>query len=191
LSILSSLLNVQANTVHDATARGALRTSQNRLRAMAALHSHLEGVGTSQGTGMEKFVAGLVAQLRSSYEVPESRVAVHLRIPDDLALPKEWLMPLTMSLIEALSNAFEHAFPDGRSGQVTVEMGIEGPQATLTIADTGVGLPDTVAAMAEQGMGLKILALFAEQMKGKLEVVNQPEKGTKVKMQFFIAFTDN
>ncbi len=191
LSILSSLLNVQANTINDATARDALRTSQNRLRAMAALHSHLEGVGTSQGTGMERFVAGLVAQLRSSYEVTESRVAVQLLIPDDLALPKEWLMPLTMSLIEALSNAFEHAFPDGRSGQITVEMGVEGPQATLTISDTGVGLRDTVAAMAERGMGLKILALFAEQMKGKLEVINQPEKGAKVKMQFFIAFTDN
>lgn len=191
LSILASLLNVQSHSINDASARDALKTSQNRLRAMAALHSHLEQVSKSQGKGLMGFVADLVAHLRSSFGVTESQVAVNLAISEGFVLPKEWMMPLTMSLNEALSNAFEHAFPEGTEGQVTVELGGEGSLASLTVEDNGVGLAGSVAELAERGMGLKILALFADQMRGKLEVVNLPEKGTKVKMQFFIAFTDN
>lgn len=191
LSILSSLLNVQANGVTDATAREALRASQNRLRAMAALHAHLELAGKAQGTGLTGFVEGLVEHLRGSYAVPATRVGVKVTIPEQATLPKEWMMPLTMGLNEALSNAFEHAFPAERQGEIRVAMGFEGERCWLSVADDGVGLSDKVAVLAEQGMGLKILALFAEQTRGKLEVVNETGKGTEVKMQFFIAFTDN
>jgi two-component sensor histidine kinase len=191
LSILSSLLNVQANVVTDATAREALRASQNRLRAMAALHAHLEQAGKAQGSGLTGFVEGLVEHLRASYAVPATRVGVKVNIPEQATLPKEWMMPLTMGLNEALSNAFEHAFPAERQGEIRVAMGFEGERGWLSVADDGVGLSDPVAVLAEQGMGLKILALFAEQMRGKLEVVNETGKGTEVKMQFFIAFTDN
>lgn len=191
LSILASLLNVQSHSITDVCARDALKTSQNRLRAMASLHSHLEQVSRSQGPVLTQFFQGIVSHLRSSFDVTEAQVAVHLAISDAFELPKEWLMPLTMSLNEALSNAFEHAFPDSRSGQITVELESCGPQASFTVTDDGVGLSETVAVLAERGMGLKILALFADQMRGKLEVVNLPEKGSKVKMQFFIAFTDN
>jgi two-component sensor histidine kinase len=46
-------------------------------------------------------------------------------------------------------------------------------------------------AAAERGMGLKIVSVFAEQMKGQLKILGTPENGTKIEMQFFIAFADN
>jgi nitrate/nitrite-specific signal transduction histidine kinase len=51
----------------------------------------------------------------------------------------------------------------------------------LKIIDNGIGIPDD---RCRHGHGLKILAVFAEQMHGKL-LLNHPEKGgTEVILQF-------
>jgi signal transduction histidine kinase len=40
-------------------------------------------------------------------------------------------------------------------------------------------------------LGLKIVSVFAEQMKGQLKISGAPGQGTRIEMQFFIAFADN
>jgi two-component sensor histidine kinase len=190
LNILSSLVNMQSNAVMDAGARDALRSTQNRLRAVAALHQHLEAMAARPEGGFGAFVEGLVSRLQDSLEVPALRVQVVAEIPEAAVLPKEWLMPLALTLNETLSNALEHGFPDGRTGRVLVKLELEGARASLVIEDDGVGMADEVAA-AERGLGLKIVSVFAEQMKGQLKISGAPGQGTRIEMQFFIAFADN
>jgi two-component sensor histidine kinase len=124
-------------------------------------------------------------------EVPSSRVQVVAEIPEAAGLPKEWLMPLALTLNETLSNALEHGFPDGREGRVLVKLELEGARASLVIEDDGVGMADEVVTAAERGLGLKIVSVFAEQMKGQLKISGAPGQGTRIEMQFFIAFADN
>jgi two-component sensor histidine kinase len=174
----------------DAGARDALRSTQNRLRAVAALHQHLEAMAARPEGGFGAFVEGLVSRLQDSLEVPALRVQVVAEIPEAAVLPKEWLMPLALTLNETLSNALEHGFPDGRTGRVLVKLELEGARASLVIEDDGVGMADEVAA-AERGLGLKIVSVFAEQMKGQLKISGAPGQGTRIEMQFFIAFADN
>ena len=190
LNILSSLVNMQSNAVMDAGARDALRSTQNRLRAVAALHQHLEAMAARPEGGFGAFVEGLVSRLQDSLEVPALRVQVVAEIPEAAVLPKEWLMPVALTLNETLSNALEHGFPDGRTGRVLVKLELEGARASLVIEDDGVGMADEVAA-AERGLGLKIVSVFAEQMKGQLKISGAPGQGTRIEMQFFIAFADN
>ena len=100
-------------------------------------------------------------------------------------------MPLALTLNETLSNALEYGFPDGREGRVLVKLEMEGARASLVIEDDGVGMVDEVAAAAERGLGLKIVSVFAEQMKGQLKISGASGQGTRIEMQFFIAFADN
>jgi GR25 family glycosyltransferase involved in LPS biosynthesis len=62
-------------------------------------------------------------------------VQVLAEIPEDAVLPKEWLMPLALTLNETLSNALEHGFPDGREGRVLVKLEMDGARASLVIED--------------------------------------------------------
>lgn len=191
LNILSSLVNVQSNAVTDLGAREALRSTQNRLRAVAALHHHWESLASRPETCFRSFVDNLIGSLQDSLDVTPSRVQITADIPESAPLPKEWLMPLALTINEALSNALEHGFPDGREGHVKVGLEVSGNQASLVIEDDGIGLPEGAVAAAERGMGLKIISVFAEQMKGQLKILGSPEQGTRIEMQFFIAFADN
>lgn len=183
LQIISSLLNMQINGVSDQHARDALRSSQNRVRAIAALHQHLYQLALGGGGTFSDFTRELIQHLRECYEVPQQQIAVGLAIQDG-SIDPEWLMPLALALNEALSNSFEHAFPHGRKGSITATLRYSGDLGELIIRDDGIGLPAEFNPADSPGLGLKILAVFAEQMRGQLFVQGTPDQGTEIKLRF-------
>lgn len=191
LQIISSMLNLQLNSLVDQDARSALRSSQNRVRSIAALHQHLYQLALGEGPGFDDFARGLSQRLRECYEVPEDQVALHLDITT-AHLQQEWMMPLALILNETLSNAFEHAFPDGRKGSVTVRLTLgEDGMGEFEVSDNGIGLPDGFDPAIAPGLGLKILGVFADQMRGQLKLSGEPGQGTKFNLRFPMAYVDN
>lgn len=188
LQIISSLLNLESNSIHDTVARGALRSSQNRVRAIAELHQHLYQLALGTGEGFTSFAEGLVRRLRECFDVPEDRVEVELCLEEG-SIQQEWLMPLALVLNETLSNCFEHAFPDSQPGKVQVMLTFGPDGGRLCVRDNGVGLQNDGTNSAE-GLGLKILSVFAEQMHGELVVGEAEEGGTQILLRFSIASTD-
>ena len=186
LQIISSLLNMQINGVSDQDARNALRSSQNRVRAIAALHQHLYQVALGKGDTFSDFSRDLVAHLRECYEVKSDQIKVHLEVQEG-PIEQEWLMPLALTLNEALSNCFEHAYPHGRKGLITATLTYTQGSGELVISDDGVGLPSDFHPGEGGGLGLKILAVFADQMRGQLFVRGNPDQGTEIKLRFPLA----
>jgi PAS domain S-box-containing protein len=186
LQIISSLLNMQINGVSDQDARNALRSSQNRVRAIAALHQHLYQIALGKGDTFSDFSRDLVAHLRECYEVQSDQIKVHLEVQEG-PIEQEWLMPLALTLNEALSNCFEHAYPHGRQGQITAMLSYTQGGGELVIRDDGVGLPAEFHPGEGSGLGLKILAVFADQMRGQLFVQGSPDQGTEIKLRFPLA----
>jgi two-component sensor histidine kinase len=183
LQIISSLLNMQINGVSDQHARDALRSSQNRVRAIAALHQHLYQLAVGGDVTFSDFAKDLILHLRECYEMPQEQVAVGLSIQEG-SIDAEWLMPLALTLNEALSNSFEHAFPHGRKGSIKATLRYAADFGELVIRDDGVGLPADFHPSDSAGLGLKILAVFADQMRGQLFVQGTPDQGTEVKLRF-------
>lgn len=189
LQIISSLLNMQINGVSDQDARNALRSSQNRVRAIAALHQHLYQIALGKGDTFCDFTRDLVAHLRQCYEVAPEQISVRLEIQEGPVLP-EWLMPLALTLNEALSNCFEHAYPHGRQGQITATLSYTEQSGELAVRDDGVGLPPDFHPGEGTGLGLKILAVFADQMRGQLFVQGSPDQGAEVRLRFPLVVAD-
>ncbi len=189
LQIISSLLNLESNNILDPNARGALRSSQNRVRSIADLHQHLYQVALGGGDDFREFAQVLLQRLRECYGVPAERVQVQLLLNPGV-VQQEWLMPLALTLNETLSNCFEHAFPDGRKGEVRVSLSYHGEIGELTITDNGVGLPENTRPIGTSGLGLKILAVFAEQMRGRLQLDRPERGGTEIRLRFPIASSD-
>lgn len=189
LQIISSLLNMQINGVADQDARNALRSSQNRVRAIAALHQHLYQIALGKGDTFSDFTRELVAHLRECYETTPEQVTVRLEIQEGPVQP-EWLMPLALTLNEALSNCFEHAFPHGRRGQITATLAYVQSSGELTVTDDGIGLAGDFRPDEGVGLGLKILAVFAEQMRGQLFVKGTADAGTEVRLRFPLGSSD-
>lgn len=189
LQIISSLLNLELNSISDASARGALRSSQHRVRAIAELHQHLYQIALGSDQSFSVFAHGLVDRLRDCYGMGPERVTVQLNLQEG-SIQQEWLMPLALTLNETLSNCFEHAFPEGRVGQVQVSLTLGSQGGELIVSDDGIGLPEETITSGASGLGLKILGVFAEQMRGQLRLNRGNSGGTEIQLRFPIAYTD-
>lgn len=189
LQIISSLLNLELNSITDERARNVLRSSQNRVRAIGALHQHLHQLALGNDQPFNQFAQELVEKLRDCYQVSADRVPVQFEIQQG-AIQQEWLMPLALTLNETLSNSFEHGYPDGRSGQIHVTLSFGDDDGEFVVADDGVGMPESFHIGEGAGLGLKILSVFAEQMRGKFAATGREEGGTEIRLRFPIASAD-
>lgn len=190
LQIISSLLNLQSNSLDDASARQALRSSQNRVRAIASLHQHLYQLSLGGELSLQDFTDELVTRLRECYDTPADRIAVSVAL-DQCEVRDEWHMPLALILNEAISNAFKHAFPDGQTGSIEVRLTAIDQEAHLTIQDDGVGLGPDFDSSSSPGLGMKVIGVFAEQMKAQISMENITGGGLIFDLRFPIGCVDN
>ena len=110
----------------------------------------------------------------------------------DAQIKEEWLMPFALILNEALSNAFEHAFPEGRHGEVLISFSVDDDCGHLTVTDNGIGLPEGFAQVDanRQSLGLKVMGIFSDQMGGQINLKNIVGKGVSFDLQFPMTCVD-
>jgi two-component sensor histidine kinase len=181
---------LQGNNLTDVAAKQALRSSQNRVRAVAALHNHLYQLALEQPVGLQEFAEELMTRIRDCHGVAADQVTVDIQLHGHRPR-EEWIMPIALVLNEALSNCFKHAYADGRQGHVEVRFTTDGELAHLTVQDDGPGLPEDFEPNACLGLGLKVAGVFADQMKGKIHLKNIIPHGLLFDLQFTIRCVDN
>ena len=81
-----------------------------------------------------------------------------------VSLELERAIPLGLLLNELISNACKHAFPDGRTGLLTVRLAEDKDSISLQVADTGVGLPKRVHYRNSSSLGLQLVRELAGQL---------------------------
>jgi two-component sensor histidine kinase len=189
LQLISSLLNLQNNSLDQDSVRHALRSSQNRVRAIAALHQHLYQIALGQEAPFEQFVEGVISRLRECYQVPDTQVIVTTEL-EKLKLLEEWVMPVALIINEAVSNSFKHAFSDGRTGCLQVSLRRNGDKVSLRVQDDGAGLPADFDPERDEGLGFKVISVFADQMGGRFSVENIASSGVAFDLQFPITCVD-
>ena len=89
---------------------------------------------------------------------------------------------------EAVTNAVIHGY-QGKGGIIYLEVEIDGLEISVTVKDTGIGIPDIKLAMEpmyttdpdgeRSGMGFSFMEAFMDQV----EVESIPGEGTEVKMK--------
>jgi two-component sensor histidine kinase len=69
-----------------------------------------------------------------------------------------------------VSNSIKHAFPDGRLGQITIDMDRQAGGYVLTVADDGIGFPENIDYKNTESLGLQIVQTLTSQLRGKIEL---------------------
>ena len=100
----------------------------------------------------------------------------------------EELDDVKTAVSEAVTNAVIHGY-QGNGGIIYLEVKILGQELTVTVKDTGIGIPNIPQAMEpmfttdpegeRSGMGFSFMEAFMDQV----EVVSAPGKGTSVTMK--------
>jgi two-component sensor histidine kinase len=181
LQIVTSLLTLQADRVADTYARDALGQARARIAALGLIHRVLYEHDTHNASGtvnMPILLAALCPQLRAANR---GASYVDLRCDcDDFDLSVDQAVPLTLFIVEGVTNAFRHGFGDERTGIIGVTMLNKDGNIDLSIKDDGDGyaVPDPVGKM-----GFELMNAFAMQLSGTLNVSSDPA-GTHIRLSY-------
>lgn len=182
LQIITSLLTLQAARVAESQAKGVLDQTRARISALALIHRLLyeHDNGNEQGeVAIDALMTELCAQLRSGNRGVEGVDLVCNTTK--YAVPADYAVPLALFAVEAVTNAYRHAFGPGKRGAVRLEFKAEDNDAVLTVSDNGRGY----AVEKEAGqMGTELMYAFASQVNGELDISSTIDGGTSVSLRF-------
>jgi len=181
LQVVMSLLSLQAKRLKDPAAQEALRDTSTRINALALVHRILYEIDDENTVDVQKLLEQLAEQTSEGFGGDGRAVRV---TTDIVARSVSSDMAVTLSLfaVEAITNAFKHAFPAGRDGTIRVVLeAVDGHRLRFAIEDNGVGFND---ADATASIGSRLIRTFGQQIGGVTEVRSIVGKGTTVEIIF-------
>jgi len=180
MQIISSLLNLQASQTKDNDFLKMVKVSQNRIRSMALVHEKLYGSKDFSKINFSDYAESLVVHLYQFHQVDPNRVQLKTDL-EDVFLDIQTAIPSGLILNELVTNSLKHAFPEGKNGEIIVELHPSADHAfQIIVRDNGVGIPKDLDIGHTASMGLQIVTMLVGQLEGSLEV--QRESGTTVKV---------
>ncbi|WP_232478670.1 sensor histidine kinase [Roseomonas rosulenta] len=180
LQIVASLLGMQAENSRQAEVKAELALTRYRVRALATLYRHLSRATQPGRIRLRPFIEELCQQLREhAGSSRDGQVTMKVEV-EDIDLEADQADSLTLLITEAVSNAVQHAFPDGRAGTILVSLRRDGANAELVVADDGIGLPPD--ADRTDALGLALIQGFASHLGGTAVITG--DGGTRISVAF-------
>lgn len=208
LQVISSLLDLQAETFSQLeTCKTpevvqAFMESQNRVISMALIHEELYKGDRIDTLDFSAYLRKLTSELFSSYNLRNKNIGLKLDL-EQVDLGLDTAIPLGIIVNELVSNAFKHAFSDGKKWEIVIrlrktkdldisksdsesdsECNQKNFQYVLTVTDNGRGIPEEIDFKDTDSLGFQLVNLLVEQIDGCIEL--KREQGT----EFIIWFND-
>jgi two-component sensor histidine kinase len=142
------------------------------MEAIAIVHQKLYQTDNNTLIHVRTYIYELVDNLQDSFAYARN---IHFQLNiADIVLDISQSVPLGLILNEAITNAIKYAYPKGEHGTVRISLlPIDGNRVELKIADDGKGLPPNFDWKNSPSLGLQLINLLAEQLKGELYFVNK------------------
>jgi PAS domain S-box-containing protein len=173
LQVVSSLLGLQARSVADPLTRRKFEESQSRIQSLAMLHEGLYLSDNFVEVDVSDYIPRMAEPLFQSFAVGDR---VHIRFGlDALRLHMDTAMPCGLIITELLSNSLKYAFPEGRCGEIAIEMRVaRAGSVRLVVTDDGVGMPAGFDWRRGSTLGLRLVRALAEQLSAGVVLVANP-----------------
>lgn len=184
LAIISSLLSLQSQRATHLATREALEESQQRIKAIALIHQLLYESKDVAKLPFDQYLGRLIRLLGHLTKADTAKIDCQVKA-EPLSLALSQAIPCALLINELVTNAYKHAFPDGRGGRITIGLQhcAEG-EALLIVEDDGVGLPAERWLQDGGSLGMQLIGALAEQAHGRITRV--PGPGTRIEFRFNI-----
>ncbi len=178
MQLISSVIQLQAGQIHDPGALGVFRELQGRIRSMALIHERLYQAPSLAKINFEEYVRTLVRMLTRTYHHPAQTICIDLQV-DPVSLNLETALPFGLILNELVANCLKHAFVNRERGTISVSLRqTQIGELDLVVRDDGVGLPADFDWQNCSSLGLRLIRILTEQLRGTLQV--RVDHGTAV-----------
>lgn len=154
--IISTLLQLQSQTLKDPEVIKVLRESQNRIESISLIHKNSYTFANIGQIDIVDYIHNLAASLLTSYQISPGRIALKTDI-DSVSLNVDQAIPCGLVINELISNALKHAFPNQQVGTISIALRNVGNNIEMTIQDNGIGLPDNLDWTNTDSLGLSLV----------------------------------
>ncbi|MEX0720305.1 MAG: histidine kinase dimerization/phosphoacceptor domain -containing protein [Balneolaceae bacterium] len=164
LSVLTGLLQLQANKESNDEVLERLLDSVARIHTMASIHEQLYQTKNFSSIEFADRIQLLAIDIQKTFQL-KNDVELNFQCePIELSLNKA--LPCSLIVNEVLTNIFKHAFKGRDKGKITIEIKKteEANRANLTISDNGNGLPDDFDPNSSNSLGLTLIHMLAQQL---------------------------
>lgn len=167
LQIIASVLMQGARKVRSEQARGHLRDARNRVMSIATMQRQLAATRLGE-VALRPYFTDLCDSIGASMIRDHDQLSLEVNVDESMA-KAEISTSLGLIVTELVINALKHAFPRHRKGRICVDYCSDGPAWTLSVRDTGIGMPKDPAD-AKPGLGTGIVEALARQLGAKVRV---------------------
>ncbi|MBE8999887.1 PAS domain S-box protein [Nostoc sp. LEGE 12447] len=183
LQIVSSLLQLQSQTLKDPEAIKVLRESQNRIESISLIHKNLYTSANIGQIDVADYISNLAASLLISYQIWPDRITLETDI-DSVNLNVDQAIACGLVINELISNALKHAFPNQQVGTISIALRNINNSIEMTIQDNGIGLPANLDWTNTDSLGLSLVYdLVTEQLEGNITLERNHGTGFKIKFK--------
>lgn len=183
LQIISSLLNLQSNTVSDETTVEVLKQSQSRINTMAILHNKLYQTKDFTNVSIEEYLKLMLHSISGSFGSEKCKIEFVIEADSDIELNIDMAIPFGLILNELTTNSFKHAFEGKSTGKIHILFTkIENRTFQFIYKDDGVGLPENYNENLSQSLGLELIEMLVQQLNGSIKIEN--DNGARFKIEF-------
>jgi len=166
LQVMQSLLNLEATRTASPDVSRIVRTTQDRLRAVALVHDQLHRSHDLREVALRDYVAAVIDGLRISHGFDGRGIILRLRASRGLIGMNDALR-IGLVLNELVSNAAAHGFPERRRGDILVFVALRADgRVGIKVSNTGVPLPARFAPPPDR-LGLAIVGNIARHSGGR------------------------
>ncbi len=186
LTVISSLLSIQARQAENKAAKAVLVDSQNRVQAMSMIHETLYRSDNLSSIDMQDYFMKLVKIVFQSFGNIKSRVGFLIEA-GNIKIDVKKATPLGLIVNELTTNSLKYAYPGNNTGEFMIHLkSLDENAYELIVSDDGIGFPKDFDWRNSDSLGMKLVNLLVEnQLSGKVNI--EGDKGTK----FLIGFSIN
>jgi PAS domain S-box-containing protein len=181
LQIVSSLLRLQSKNIKSKTLKETFDIAQNRIKSMALIHEVLYLSKNLEKINFSEYIKRISNHLFFVFNRNAKQIELEIDVGEHF-LDIDKAIPCGLIINELVSNAFKHAFPEGRAGKIQIVLKNKLDTYTIVVKDTGIGFPADVDLGNTETLGLQLVKDLVSQIEGSLEM--QSGDGTVFKIIF-------
>ncbi len=169
MSMIRSLLNLQAVNTTNSEARDVLMDAASRIQGMVALYGKLYQTSEYSMLGACEFLCTLIDDMILA--LPRTfEISTTIEIADTL-LPSKVLSRLGIIVNELITNSIKYAFKDRTAGHIRITLNETDEGFRFDYADDGIGLPDHVRLDGSTGFGMQLVYMMAQDFNASFEII--------------------
>lgn len=174
LQVISSMIGLQEKYIVDERDRELVKDISTRIHSMALIHERLYQNEKFSMINFSEHLEQLINDLSLMYKSPKQRITFTKQVDDELQLDINYAIPCSLIITELVTNSIKFAFPDKKEGEIKITFQRNSNnEFILGVKDNGIGLPDDFDFPGENSIGLTLVSVLVEQLKGKLELIRE------------------